>query len=146
MRNVKTLTATILIGMGLLLGGCGSNTAQPTMQVNNQQTQEVQQTQKGISLIKAIDLAKNGQFTPQKVQFDGYTTDKVFGDEPEIIVTSRIEMGGSVKFVKIHITDPQVIKNVAKLQEERQNKYIQGAGTVDAKEVILGNDWRIDVK
>jgi hypothetical protein len=26
MKNVKTLTATILIGMGLLMGGCGSNT------------------------------------------------------------------------------------------------------------------------
>lgn len=30
MKNVKTLTATILIGMGLLMGGCGSN--QPTQQ------------------------------------------------------------------------------------------------------------------
>lgn len=26
MKNVKTLTATILIGMGLLMGGCGTNT------------------------------------------------------------------------------------------------------------------------
>lgn len=32
MKNVKTLTATILIGMGLLMGGCGSNTNQPNMQ------------------------------------------------------------------------------------------------------------------
>lgn len=30
MKNVKTLTATILIGMGLLMGGCGNN--QPTQQ------------------------------------------------------------------------------------------------------------------
>ena len=53
MKNVKTLTATILIGMGLLIGGCGSN--QQTMQANNQQTQTVQQNN-GISLMKAIDL------------------------------------------------------------------------------------------
>lgn len=32
MKNVKTLTATILIGMGLLMGGCCSNTNQPNMQ------------------------------------------------------------------------------------------------------------------
>lgn len=31
MKNVKTLTATILIGMGLLMGGCGSNTQEPTL-------------------------------------------------------------------------------------------------------------------
>lgn len=146
MKNVKTLTATILLGMGLLLGGCGSNTAQPTMQANNQQTQEVQQTQKGISLIKAIDLAKKGQFTPQKVQFDGYTTSKVFGDEPEIIVTSRLDMGGCVKYVKIHITDAEVIKRVAKVQDDRQNKYINGTGTVDAHEIVFGDYGNIEVK
>lgn len=31
MKNVKTLTATILLGMGLLVGGCGNN--QPTQQL-----------------------------------------------------------------------------------------------------------------
>nr|DAG81781.1 MAG TPA: lipoprotein [Bacteriophage sp.] len=140
MRNAKTLTATILLGMGVLLGGCGSQTAQPTMQANNQQTK------KGISLIKAIDLAKKGQFTPQKVQFDGYTTSKVFGDEPEIIVTSRLDMGGCVKYVKIHITDADVIKRVAKAQDDRQNKYINGTGTVDAHEIVFGDYGNIEVK
>lgn len=31
MKNVKTLTATILIGMGLLMGGCGTQTQEPTL-------------------------------------------------------------------------------------------------------------------
>lgn len=145
MKNVKTLTATILIGMGLLMGGCGTN--QSNMQANNQQaqTQEVQQTQKGISLMKAINLAKKGQFTPQKVQFEATIIDKVFGDEPEIIVQNWIKMGGMHKCVNIHITDPQIIKNVAKLQEEQKNNYVRGTGTIDAKEIVF-KQWSIEVK
>ena len=142
MKNVKTLTATILIGMGLLMGGCGSNqqTTQPT-----QQTQTVQQTD-GISLAKAVDLAQKGQFTPQKVKFEGYTTSKVFGDEPYIVVTSRLETGNDVKYVKIHITDTEVIKRIAKLQEEKQNKYINGTGTVEAHEITATKYGMIEVK
>lgn len=144
MRNAKTLTATILLGMGLLLGGCGSN--QPNMQANNQQTQqEAQQTQKGISLMKAIDLAKKGQFTPQKVQFEATITDKVFGDEPEIVVKDWIKMGDLHKPVNIHITDPEVIKRVAKLQEEQKNNYVHGTGTVDVHEIEF-RQWSIEVK
>ncbi len=140
MKNVKTLTATILIGMGLLMGGCGSNQQAPT-----QQAQTVQQTE-GVSLRKAVDLAQKGQFTPQKVKFEGYTTDKVFGDEPYIIVTSRLEMGNDVKYVKIHITDTEVIKRIAKLQEEKQNKYINGTGTVEAHEITATKYGMIEVK
>lgn len=44
----------------------------------------MQGQQDGISLVKAINLAKNNQFTPQRVQFEAYTTNRVFGDEPEI--------------------------------------------------------------
>lgn len=143
MKNVKTLTATILIGMGLLMGGCGTNTNQPNMQANNQQTQEVKQD--GISLMKAIDLAKKGQFTPQKVQFEASIVDKVFGDEPEIIVQDWIKMGDMHKAVNIHITDPEVIKRVAKLQEEQKNNYVHGTGTIDAKEIVF-NQWSIEVK
>lgn len=144
MRNAKTLTATILLGMGLLLGGCGSN--QPNMQANNQQTQqEVQQTQKGISLMKAIDLAKKGQFTPQKVQFEATITDKVFGDEPEIVVKDWIKMGDLHKPVNIHITAPEVIKRVAKLQDEQKNNYVHGTGTVDVHEIEF-RQWSIEVK
>lgn len=144
MKNVKTLTATILIGMGLLMGGCGTQT---NMQVNNQQTQtqEAQQAQKGISLMKAIDLAKKGQFTPQKVQFEATITDKVFGDEPEIIVQDWIKMGDMHKCVNIHITDPQIIKNVAKSQEEQKNNYVRGTGTIDAKEIVF-KQWSVEVK
>lgn len=143
MKNVKTLTATILIGMGLLMGGCGTQTQMEATQAPTQQT--VQQTQKGISLMKAIDLAKKGQFTPQKVQFEGYIADKVFGDEPEIIVQYWVKMGEMHKVVNIHITDPQIIKNVAKAQEEQKNNYVRGTGTVDAKEIVF-NQWSIEVK
>ena len=144
MKNMKTLTATILIGMGLLMGGCGNN--QPNMQAQNQptQTQAVQQND-GISLTKAIDLAKKGQFTPQKVKFEAMITDKVFGDEPEIIVHDFIKMGDLHKPVNIHITDPEVIKRVAKMQEERKNNYIQGTGAINATEIIF-NQWSVEVK
>lgn len=38
MKNVKTLTATILLGMGLLVGGCGNNQDQPKLvQLDNGQ-------------------------------------------------------------------------------------------------------------
>lgn len=142
MKNVKTLTATILIGMGLLMGGCGTN--QSDMQANNQQTQTVQQNN-GISLMKAIDLTKKGQFTPQKVKFEGSVSDKVFGDEPEIIVHTTIRMGEHTKLVYIHVTDPEVIKRVAKTQEEQKNNYVRGTGTIDANEIIF-NSWSVEVK
>lgn len=142
MKKVKTLTATILICMGLLIGGCGSN--QQNMQANNQQTQTVQQNN-GISLMKAIDLAKKGQFTPQKVKFDGAVSDKVFGDEPEIIVHTTIRMGEHYKFVHIHVTDPEVIERVAKMQEEQKNNFVQGTGSIDATEIIF-NNWSVEVK
>lgn len=140
---MKKVCATILIGMGLLMGGCGSNTNQPNMQANNQQTQEVKQD--GISLMKAIDLAKKGQFTPQKVQFEASIVEKVFGDEPEIVVQDWIKMGDLHKPVNIHITDPEVIKRVAKLQEEQKNNYVHGTGTIDATEIVF-NQWSIEVK
>lgn len=142
MKNVKTVTATILIGMGLLIGGCGTN--QSNMQAQNQQTQTIQQNN-GISLMKAIDLAKKGQFTPQKVKFEGAVSDKVFGDEPEIIVHTTIRMGEHYKFVHIHVTDPEVIKRVAKTQEEQKNNYVQGTGSIDATEIIF-NNWSVEVK
>lgn len=142
MKNVKTLTATILIGMGLLMGGCGTN--QSDMQAQNQQAQTIQQNN-GISLMKAIDLAKKGQFTPQKVKFEGAVSDKVFGDEPEIIVHTTIRMGEHAKFVHIHVTDPEVIKHVAKMQEEQKNNFVQGTGSIDATEIIF-NNWSVEVK
>lgn len=144
MKNAKTLTATILIGMGLLMGGCGSN--QPNTQANNQQTQtQTVQQNNGISLMKAIDLAKKGQFTPQKVKFEGSVSDKVFGDEPEIIVHTTIRMGEHYKFVHIHVTDPEVIKRVAKTQEEQKNNFVQGTGSIDATEITF-NNWSVEVK
>lgn len=142
MKNVKTLTATILIGMGLLMGGCGTN--QSDMQAQNQQTQTTQQNN-GISLMKAIDLSKKGQFTPQKVKFEGAVSDKVFGDEPEIIVHTTIRMGEHYKFVHIHVTDPEVIKRVAKMQEEQKNNFVQGTGSIDATEITF-NNWSVEVK
>lgn len=141
---MKKLTATILIGMGLLMGGCGNN--QPNMQAQNQQTQtQTVQQNNGISLGKAIDLAKKGQFTPQKVQFEATIDTKVFGDEPEIIVHDWIKMGDLHKPVNIHITDPEVIKRVAKMQEEQKNNYVRGTGSIDATEIIF-NKWSVEVK
>lgn len=137
---MKKLVIAVMLGLGVMISGCGHTDNMG--QVNN--TQQVQQNN-GISLAKAIDLAKKGQFTPQKVQFEGFVHDKVFGDEPEIIVTTTINMGGQHKSVYIHVTDPTVIKNVAKMQEERKNNYVHGTGSVNASEIVF-NEWSIEVK
>lgn len=140
---MKKLLLATMIGLGIMVSGCGHTDNMG--QVNNvQQTQEVQQN-KGISLAKALDLAKKGQFKPQEVQFEGTIDNKVFGDEPEIIVTHWIEMGGLHKPVKIHITDPDVIKRVAKLQEEQKNNYVHGTGTVYVNEITF-EQWKVEVK
>lgn len=140
---MKKLALAIMLGLGVMVSGCGHTDNMG--QVNNtQQTQQVQEN-KGISLGKALDLAKKGQFTPQKVKFEGTITNKVFGDEPEIIVTDWVTIGDLHKPVKIHITDPEVIQNVAKMQEERKNNYVHGTGSVNASEIVF-NEWSIEVK
>lgn len=145
MKNVKTLTATILIGMGLLMGGCGSN--QPNMQANNQQTQtqEVKQTE-GISLVKAIDLAQKGQFTPQKVKCQCDVQNKVFGDEPYITAVAFLRIDGEPRMAHVEITDPQVIKNVANLQEKHKKDYVSGTVTVYVNEITFTRYGSIEVK
>lgn len=140
---MKKLALSIMLGLSVMVSGCGHT--DNMVQVNNtQQTQQVQEN-KGISLGKALDLAKKGQFTPQKVKFEGTIANKVFGDEPEIIVTDWVTMGDLHKPVKIHITDPEVIQNVAKMQEERKNNYVHGTGSVNASEIVF-NEWSIEVK
>lgn len=140
---MKKLALAIMLGLGVMISGCG-NTNNVGQVNNTQQTQQAQED-KGISLGKALDLAKKGQFTPQKVKFEGTITNKVFGDEPEIIVTDWVTMGDLHKPVKIHITDHEVIKNVAKMQEERKNNYVHGTGSVNASEIVF-NEWSIEVK
>lgn len=140
---MKKLALAIMLGLGVMISGCG-NTNNVGQVNNTQQTQQAQED-KCISLGKAVDLAKKGQFTPQKVKFEGTITNKVFGDEPEIIVTDWVTMGDLHKPVKIHITDPEVIKNVAKMQEERKNNYVHGTGSVNASEIVF-NEWSIEVK
>lgn len=139
---MKKLILVAMIGLGLVVSGCGNNNQ---MEVHNQtqQTQEVKHD--GISLAKAIDLAKNDKFTPQQVKFEGNVTNKVFGDEPEIIVTTTIRMGDQAKFVHIHVTDHEVIQRVAKLQEERKNNFVRGTGNLNATEITFTN-WSIEVK
>lgn len=141
---MKKLVVATMIGLSVLgLAGCGNNNNIGT--ANNVPQQQTVQKQDGISLAKAIDLAKKGEFTPQKVKFEATISDKVFGDEPEIVVHDFIKMGDQTKMVNIHITDPEVIKNVAKLQEERKNNFVHGTGTVDAKEIVF-NNFVIEVK
>lgn len=142
MKNVKVLTATILLGMGLMMGGCGNNQEMDAQNVPTQQTQKVDN---GISLAKAVDLAKKGEFTPQTVKFEGNVIDKVFGDEPEIIVKTTFNMGGQYKFVNIHVTDPVVIQRVAKLQEERKNNFVHGTGSANINEIVITDNF-IEVK
>lgn len=138
---MKKLVLAAMIGLGVMVSGCGND-----VQVNNvPQQQQTQQVNNGISLAKALDLAKKGEFKPQNVKFEGTINTKVFGDEPEIIVEHWIEIGGLHKPVKIHITDPVVIQRVAKLQEERKNNYVKGTGTVYVNEITF-EQWKVEVK
>lgn len=139
---MKKLAVAIMLGLGIMVSGCGHS--DNVGQVNNQ-TQQTQKVDDGISLAKALDLAKKGEFKPQNVKFEATINNKVFGDEPEIIVVHWVEMGGLHKPVKIHITDPVVIKRVAKLQEERKNNFVQGTGTVYVNEITF-EQWGIEVK
>lgn len=138
---MKKLALAVMLGIGVMVSGCGNNDTQ----VNNVPTQQTQKVDDGISLVKAIDLAKKGEFKPQTVKFEGTINNKVFGDEPEIIVTTFINMGGQHKTVHIHVTDPEVIQRVAKLQDERKNNFVQGTGSIDATEITFSN-WSIEVK
>lgn len=135
---MKKLVLAAMIGLGVMVSGCGND-----VQVNNVPQQ--QQVNNGISLAKALDLAKKGEFKPQNVKFEGTINTKVFGDEPEIIVEHWIEMGGLHKPVKIHITDPVVIQRVAKLQEERKNNFVQGDGTMYVNEITF-EQWKVEVR
>lgn len=138
---MKKLVLAAMIGLGVIVSGCGND-----VQVNNvPQQQQTQQVNNGISLAKALDLAKKGEFKPQNVKFEGTINTKVFGDEPEIIVEHWIEMGGLHKPVKIHITDPVVIQRVAKLQEERKNNFVQGDGTMYVNEITF-EQWKVEVR
>lgn len=132
---MKKLLLATMIGLGVMVSGCGHI---DTTQVDNnvKQVQQVQEN-KGISLSKAIDLAKNGKFTPQRVQFEAYTTNRVFGDEPQITVVNRYENGNCHKFVKIVITEPNVIKQVAQLQEERKHNYVTTTYSVTINEITF---------
>lgn len=138
---MKKLAVAVMLGIGVMVSGCGNN----DVQVNNVPTQQTQKVDDGISLAKAIDLAKKGEFKTQTVKFEGSVYDKIFGDEPEIIVTTTIRMGEQAKFVHIHVTDPEVIKRVAKLQDEQKNNFVHGTGSINATEITF-NQWSIEVK
>lgn len=140
---MRKLAVAIMLGLGVMVSGCCHS--DNVGSVNNvQQEQQVQKTD-GISLAKALDLAKKGEFKPQNVKFEATINTKVYGDEPEIIVEHWIEMGGLHKPVKIHITDPVVIQRVAKLQEERKNNFVKGTGTVYVNEITF-EQWKVEVK
>lgn len=138
---MKKLALAVMLGIGVMVSGCGNNNQ---MDVNNVPTQQTQKVDNGISLSKAVDLAKKGEFKPQTVKFEGTINNKVFGDEPEIIVTTFINMGGQHKTVHIHVTDPEVIQRVAKLQEERKNNFVNGTGTINATEINI-EQWKVEV-
>lgn len=136
---MKKLAIAVMLGIGVMVSGCGNN------EVQNVPTQQTQKVDDGISLGKAIDLAKKGEFKPQTVKFEGNVTDKVFGDEPEIIVTTTIRMGEQAKFVHIHVTDPKLIQRVAKLQDDQKNNFVRGTGSLNATEITF-NQWSVEVK
>lgn len=75
MKNVKTLTAIILIGMGLLIGGCGTN-QQATQPTQNKVQCEYNQNEKLGSYSASNPVMGNGQlFTFNGTNFDNKIND-----------------------------------------------------------------------
>lgn len=136
---MRKLAIAIMLGLGVMMSGCGTN-----QQIVPQQQQTAQQTE-GISLAKAIALCDKGQFTPQKVNVEGYCIDKVWGDEPYITIHNTYNYNGATKVVDIQISDPQVIKNVAKQQEQQKKNLVEGYCNIDVHEIII-NQYSIKVK
>lgn len=108
MKNVKTLTATILIGMGLLMGGCGSNTnqqqaTQPKVQCEYTQIEESHMGSYTSS--EPIKLTNGAKFSfSNVVEFNGKKVDIVDGKS---IVYAMITKNESLCLYEIDVTDKQ---------------------------------------
>lgn len=139
--KMNKLAMAIMLGIGVMVNGCGSNVQQ---QATTQQTQQVKQ-ETGISLAKAIDLQRKGEFTPQRVQFEGWSNDAVFGDEPEIIVHSSLQLNNKRTTVHIHIKDRATIERVAKYQKDHNTKYTRGTSAINVSEITF-DGWKYDVQ
>ena len=139
--KMNKLAMAIMLGIGVMVSGCGNSVQQP---VATQQTQQVKQ-ETGISLAKAIDLHHKGEFAPQRVQFEGWSNDAVFGDEPEIIVHSSLQLNNKRTTVHIHIKDRATIERVAKYQKDHNTKYTRGTSAIDVSEITF-DGWKYDVQ
>lgn len=139
--KMNKLAMAIMLGIGAMVSGCGNSVQQPAA---TQQTQQVKQ-ETGISLAKAIDLQRKGEFTPQRVQFEGWSNDAVFGDEPEIIVHSSLQLNNKRTTVHIHIKDRATIERVAKYQKDHNTKYTRGTSAIDVSEITF-DGWKYDVQ
>lgn len=136
--KMNKLAMAIMLGIGVMASGCGNSVQQQAA------TQQVKQ-ETGISLAKAIDLQRKGEFTPQRVQFEGWSNDAVFGDEPEIIVHSYLQLNNKRTTVHIHIKDRATIERVAKYQKDHNTKYTRGTSAIDVSEITF-DGWKYDVQ
>lgn len=136
--KMNKLAMAIMLGIGVMVSGCGNSVQQPAS------TQQVKQ-ETGISLAKAIDLQRKGEFTPQRVQFEGWSNDAVFGDEPEIIVHSSLQLNNKLTTVHIHIKDRATIERVAKYQKDHNTKYTISTSAINVSEITF-DGWKYDVQ
>lgn len=136
--KMNKLAMVIMLGIGVMVSGCGNSAQQTTA------TQQVKQ-ETGISLAKAIDLQRKGEFTPQRVQFEGWSNDAVFGDEPEIIVHSSLQLNNKRTTVHIHIKDKATIERVAKYQKDHNTKYTRSTSVINVSEITF-DGWKYDVQ
>lgn len=141
--NMKKFGA-IIVGSIILISGCHQQAPSVVQTQQTQQTQEVQHND-GISLAKAIDLQRKGEFTPQRVQFEGWSNDTIFGDEPEIVVHSSLQLNNKRTTVHIHIKDRATIERLAKYQKDHNTKYTRGTSAIDVSEITF-DGWKYDVQ
>ena len=141
--NMKKF-GVIIVGSIILISGCHQQAPSVVQTQQIQQTQEVQHND-GISLAKAIDLQRKGEFTPQQVQFEGWSNDVIFGDEPEIVVHSSLQLNNKRTTVHIHIKDRATIERLAKYQKDHNTKYTRGTSAIDVSEITF-DGWKYDVQ
>lgn len=126
MKNIKTLTATILLGIGLLVGGCGNQ--QPSTHQQNKQ----------ICTYNKVDLKDMGSYSASNpimdkgmtfnfnnaVQFNSKKVDVV---DNKKVIYATVAKDENLCLYEIDVTDKQGWKKLENTNNVYQVDYVEHA-------------------